>query len=60
LGIEFAVLTLGWLLGGVVGLGTVLFALFIGPSVGYGLALVGRLAGARTTATQDTEPELEA
>jgi uncharacterized membrane protein YczE len=60
LGIEVAVLTLGWLLGGVVGLGTVLFALFIGPSVGYGLALVGRLAGARTTATQDTEPELEA
>ena len=45
LGIEVAVLLLGWALGGIVGLGTVLFALLIGPSVGYGLALVGFLAG---------------
>ncbi|MDO5629003.1 MAG: hypothetical protein Q4G43_11840 [Mobilicoccus sp.] len=30
-GIEVTVLTIGWLLGGVVGLGTVLYALLIGP-----------------------------
>ncbi|MFM8234894.1 MAG: YczE/YyaS/YitT family protein, partial [Actinomycetota bacterium] len=33
LGIELTVLTLGWFLGGTVGLGTALFALFIGHSV---------------------------
>jgi uncharacterized membrane protein YczE len=32
-GIELAVVLLGWLLGGTVGLGTVLFALAIGPLV---------------------------
>lgn len=39
--IEVTVLVAGWLLGGTVGLGTVLFALLIGPAVGYGLGLVG-------------------
>jgi uncharacterized membrane protein YczE len=43
LSIELAVLGAGWLLGGTVGVGTVAFALFIGPSVGYGLRLAGRL-----------------
>jgi uncharacterized membrane protein YczE len=33
-GIELAVLAAGWLLGGVVGVGTVLYALSIGPLVG--------------------------
>lgn len=42
-GLELAVLAAGWLLGGTVGLGTVLFALLVGPSVGYGLMLAGRL-----------------
>lgn len=60
LGIEVVVLALGWLLGGVVGLGTVLFALLIGPFVGYGLALVGAAAGSKATVAQETEPELEA
>jgi uncharacterized membrane protein YczE len=43
LAIEAVVLVLGWLLGGTVGIGTVLFALLIGPSVGYGLKLAGRV-----------------
>ncbi|MCU0284174.1 MAG: hypothetical protein MUD13_09825 [Candidatus Nanopelagicales bacterium] len=43
LGIEVVVLGLGWLLGGTVGLGTLLFALLIGPAVAQGLALAGRL-----------------
>jgi uncharacterized membrane protein YczE len=39
LGLEVAVLGVGWVLGGTVGLGTLLFAVLIGPTVGYGLAL---------------------
>ncbi|WP_258566242.1 YitT family protein [Streptomyces parvulus] len=35
--IEIGVLFTGWLLGGRVGIGTVLFALAIGPAVGYAL-----------------------
>lgn len=34
-GIEVIVLTLGWMLGGTVGVGTLAFALFIGPLVGF-------------------------
>lgn len=41
LAIEVTVLLTGWLLGGTVGLGTVLFALLVGPAVGYGLRSVG-------------------
>ena len=44
--IEIVVLGIGWALGGTVGLGTLLFALLVGPSVGYGLAIVGRLGHA--------------
>ncbi|MCQ7029914.1 hypothetical protein MRO55_25755, partial [Escherichia coli] len=33
-GIEVTVLTIGWILGGNVGIGTVAFALLIGPMVG--------------------------
>jgi uncharacterized protein len=40
-GIEISALTGGWLLGGTVGLGTVAFALLIGPAVGGGLRLLG-------------------
>jgi uncharacterized membrane protein YczE len=43
LGIEVLVLGLGWLLGGTVGVGTLLFALLIGPAVAQGLALAGRV-----------------
>lgn len=43
LAIEVAVLVVGWLLGGTVGVGTLLFALLIGRSVALGLHLVDRL-----------------
>lgn len=45
LGIELVVLAVGWLLGGTVGLGTVLFALLIGPAVAQGLAIADALGG---------------
>lgn len=65
--IEVTVLSLGWLLGGTVGVGTLLFAILIGPAVGYGLRLAGWLgrprgadqAAARRVA-DDEFPELEA
>ncbi|MFM7210754.1 MAG: YczE/YyaS/YitT family protein [Actinomycetota bacterium] len=63
LSIEVVVLAAGWLLGGTVGIGTLAFALLIGPSVGYGLKLVGWLAGARAVAEEPDDgphPELEA
>lgn len=41
LGIEVTVLAGGWALGGTVGVGTVAFALLIGPAVGLGLRVVG-------------------
>jgi len=50
------VLVIGWLLGGTIGLGTVLFALFIGPSVGWGLRLMDR----GNTTRSEGSPELEA
>ena len=56
LGIEVTVLVIGWLLGGTIGLGTVLFALFIGPSVGWGLRLMDR----GNTTRSEGSPELEA
>ncbi len=43
LGIEGLVLVAGWLLGGTVGLGTLLFALFIGQSIAISLGVVSRL-----------------
>ncbi|MSQ36772.1 MAG: hypothetical protein EXR61_00460 [Chloroflexi bacterium] len=46
--IEVIVLSVGWLLGGDVGIGTILFALLIGRSVAYGLALVAAFAPARS------------
>jgi hypothetical protein len=44
LGIEIVVLTIGWLLGGTVGIGTALFALLIGQSVALGLTVVRHIA----------------
>lgn len=41
MGIELTVLAAGWLLGGTVGLGTVAFALLIGPTVGTAVRLMG-------------------
>ena len=43
MGIEITVLCVGYLLGGTVGVGTALFALFIGQSVAISLGLVARL-----------------
>jgi uncharacterized protein len=58
--IELTVLAAGWALGGTVGIGTVAFALFIGPSVGYGLRLVDRLGGTGDTITSQDAPASEA
>jgi uncharacterized protein len=61
LGIEVTVIMAGWLLGGTVGIGTVLFAFLIGPSVGYGLRMAGAAGGVdRVTTDSDEHPELEA
>lgn len=40
-GIEVSVLACGWLMGGTVGLGTILFAATIGPATQWGLQLFG-------------------
>ena len=45
LAIEVTVLTVGWLLGGTVGIGTIIFALLIGQSVAVAINVVTRLAG---------------
>ena len=42
--IEILAVIFGWYLGGVVGIGTIVFALGIGPSVSAGLFVVSRLA----------------
>ena len=64
LGIEVVVLAAGWLLGGTVGIGTVMFAILIGPSVGYGLMAAGAVGGdpnAESPVEQDSDfPELDA
>lgn len=64
MGIELVVLTLGWLLGGTVGVGTVLFAVLIGPAVAQGLAISGAVGGVpgagEGPVTGDGFPELDA
>jgi uncharacterized membrane protein YczE len=42
--LEIVVVIIGWSLGGVVGIGTVIFAIGIGPAVSMGLATVERLS----------------
>lgn len=42
--IEVSVLVLGWLLGGIVGVGTAIFALLVGQSVALGLNCLHRLS----------------
>ena len=56
LGIELTVLVLGWLLGGTVGIGTVLFAALIGRTLAFWLAVVGRVAP-EVRAPQEAEPD---
>jgi len=60
LGIEVSVLVLGWLLGGTVGIGTVLFALLVGPFVGYGLRAAGAIGGTTRSVDDESSPETEA
>ena len=41
--LEITVVSIGWYLGGTVGVGTLLFALGIGPAVAFSLYIVGRI-----------------
>ena len=41
--LEITVVSIGWYLGGTVGVGTILFAFGIGPAVALGLFIVGRI-----------------
>ena len=41
--LEISVVVIGWYLGGTVGIGTLLFAFGVGPSVALGLYIVGKL-----------------
>lgn len=41
--IEITVVSIGWYLGGVVGIGTIMFAFGVGPSVAIGILLVRKL-----------------
>jgi len=43
--LEITVMSIGWYLGGTIGVGTLLFAFGIGPAVTLGLFLVGRIFG---------------
>ena len=42
--LEISVVTIGWYLGGTVGVGTLLFAFGIGPAVALGLFLTKRMS----------------
>ena len=55
-GIEGAVLAGGWLLGGNVGLGTVLFALLVGPLCQWTLPLFARAERSRTVPSPALDP----
>ncbi len=46
--IEITAVTVGWLLGGIVGIGTILFVFGIGPCVGVGLTLVEKVSKKQT------------
>jgi len=61
-GIEVIALSIGWLLGGTVGIGTLMFAVLIGPSVAYGLMLAGAIGGVpgHRMVSEDEFPELDA
>ena len=41
--LEISVVAIGWYLGGIVGIGTLLFAFGIGPAVALGLFLVDKI-----------------
>jgi uncharacterized membrane protein YczE len=56
-GVEITVLAIGWLLGGNVGIGTVLFALLIGPLVHVALPLLDTSAAPRPLAARRAAQE---
>jgi uncharacterized membrane protein YczE len=58
-GIEVTVLTIGWILGGQVGVGTLAFALLIGPMVNVTLPLLA-VPGAAAAASTDDAKEVTA
>lgn len=63
LAIEVVVMSVGWLLGGTVGVGTLMFAALIGPSVAQGLAVagaLGRVPGPPADIAEQEFPELDA
>ena len=41
--IEITVVLLGWILGGTIGLGTLLFTFGVGPAVAFGLNIISAL-----------------
>ena len=45
--LEISVVTIGWYLGGTVGVGTILFAFGIGPCVAFGLYIVDKISTKR-------------
>ena len=47
--IEILVVTIGWLLGGIVGIGTLLFAFGIGPSIALSMAILISLFGKKNS-----------
>jgi uncharacterized membrane protein YczE len=56
--IEATVLLLGWLLGGPIGVGTIIYAVCIGPSVQWGMQLFGVIPPAGPRAAMRVEPVL--
>jgi uncharacterized membrane protein YczE len=52
--IEVTVVAIGWMLGGPAGIGTVIFALFVGPSVQWGFKIF------KVQPHKPVEPEIEA
>lgn len=58
-GVEIVVLGIGWLLGGNVGIGTVLFALLIGPICGYTIPFFRIAPAADRAPAPDVEAALE-
>lgn len=54
-GIEVTVVAIGWMLGGVVGFGTVVFALGIGPAVSAGLYMTAWVTGNKCSEAAPTQ-----
>ena len=50
--LEVSVVAFGWLLGGTVGYGTVMFALLVGPAVSFCMYWIARLSPAPQPASE--------